>query len=145
MSEGRFVELGSPDELYYRPRAAFTARLIGGANILDGVAAQADDGLTAVETPLGRLVSRDRAQGAVQVFVRPDKIVPAAGPALNLLECRVRERRFAGEMTELDLACGDSGQVLRWRVATTFAPALGQNVQVRVEPADVRIFSRHSP
>jgi len=38
LREGRFVEIGSPLELYATPHSAFTARLIGGANIVVGTA-----------------------------------------------------------------------------------------------------------
>ena len=140
MREGRFVELGSPDELYYRPRVAFTARLIGGANVLQGTATGGDAGLTIVETPLGRLLSADKAAGPVQVFVRPDKITPASEPGLNVFDCRVRERRFAGETTELDLVFGDDSQILRCRVPTQLAEAVGQTIRVRIDPSDVRTF-----
>jgi iron(III) transport system ATP-binding protein len=140
MSDGRFVEIGSPDELYYRPRAAFTARLIGGANVLEGTASDGNAGLTIVETRLGRLLSVDKAAGPVQVFVRPDKISPASGPGVNVLDCRVRERRFAGEITELDLVHGDDAQVLRCRVPTTLAVAVGHSFRVHIDPSDVRTF-----
>ena len=75
MREGRFVEIGSPLDLYNTPRSSFTAQLIGGANIIAGVAAPGPNGLTAVETPFGRLLSTGQAAGPVQVYVRPDKLV----------------------------------------------------------------------
>jgi iron(III) transport system ATP-binding protein len=137
MSEGRIVEAGTPEELYYRPRAAFTARLIGGANVFRGTAFR-ENGSTRVETPLGSLVSADHAAGAVEVFIRPDKVTPAAGPGMNVLECRVRERRFAGDTTELDLVRADERYVLRCRVPTPLAR--GGELRVRIDPADVRIF-----
>ena len=140
MSEGRFVELGTPDDLYYRPRAAFTARLIGGANVLQGTASAGSAGMTLVETPLGRLQSADKAFGPVQVFVRPDRIVPAAQSVVNVLDCRVRERRFAGETTELDLVHGDASELLRCRVPTRLAVAVGEAFRVHIDPADVRTF-----
>ena len=139
-ADGRFVEVGTPEELYYRPRAAFTARLIGGANVLQGTASGGDAGLTMVETPVGRLLSVDKAAGPVQVFVRPDKIAPASEPGVNVLDCRVRERRFAGETTELDLVHGDDAQILRCRVPTTLAVAVGQAFRVHIDPSDVRTF-----
>ena len=148
MRDGRFVEIGTPDELYFSPKSAFTARLIGGANIFEGVAAPAPDGGTLVETQFGRLVSADMATGQVQVFLRPDKIALAAGPApsKNILRCQVRERRFAGESTELDLVAETGGtQLLRCRVPTSRAGVVpGDAVQVAIDPADIRIFPAES-
>ncbi|MDQ4502603.1 ABC transporter ATP-binding protein [Sinomonas sp. ASV322] len=37
MRDGRLVDLGTADELYHRPRHAFTASFLGGANLLQGV------------------------------------------------------------------------------------------------------------
>ncbi|WP_081998285.1 ABC transporter ATP-binding protein [Sinomonas humi] len=37
MRDGRLVDLGTAHELYHRPRHAFTASFLGGANLLDGV------------------------------------------------------------------------------------------------------------
>lgn len=39
MNKGRFEQLGTPDEIYERPRTIFAAQFIGNANILDGVIA----------------------------------------------------------------------------------------------------------
>jgi ABC-type Fe3+/spermidine/putrescine transport system ATPase subunit len=140
MSEGRFVEIGSPDELYYHPRAAFTARLIGGANVVKGTARAGQNGTTLVDTELGVLVSTDTATGPVEVFVRPDKIVPAVEGDVNALDCDVRERRFAGETTELDLVHHGRSLVLRSRMPTSHAKRVGATMRVKIDPTDVRMF-----
>jgi iron(III) transport system ATP-binding protein len=147
MRDGRFVEIGSPRDLYDAPRSAFAARLIGGANIMEGTASPAADGLTQVITPFGSLLSTDRATGPVQVFVRPERIVPEGvghgiGSAANIIACRVCERRFAGESTELDLAAANGGvdQLLRCRIPTAQAMAVADEFRVAIKPADVRIF-----
>jgi ABC-type Fe3+/spermidine/putrescine transport system ATPase subunit len=148
MREGEFVEIGTPSDLYHNPRSAFTARLIGSANILDGVASAAGNGLTRVDTAFGALLSVDQATGPVQAFVRPDKIVPLDGSAdrcaaINVIGCRVRDRRFAGEGTELDLIGTGSDtpqRVLRCRVHTPVAASVERDIQVTINPSDVRIF-----
>ncbi|MCA0450929.1 MAG: ABC transporter ATP-binding protein [Proteobacteria bacterium] len=143
MSEGKFVEIGTPDDLFYRPRSAFTARLIGGANVLKGTAKPGPEGLTAVETPAGTLLSADKASGPVDVFVRPDRIEPAGAdaPAINLFEAQVRERRFAGESTEFDVVPQGTEHMLRSRMPTSRAPGAGGALRLRIDPADVRIFA----
>jgi iron(III) transport system ATP-binding protein len=42
MNEGRVEQLGSPEEIYQRPRSEFVARFIGGANIFRGRRIAAD-------------------------------------------------------------------------------------------------------
>jgi iron(III) transport system ATP-binding protein len=39
MNHGRVEQLGTPEEVYYRPSSEFVARFIGGSNILRGIAA----------------------------------------------------------------------------------------------------------
>ena len=36
MNAGRVEQLGTPEEIYERPRSEFVARFIGGSNILRG-------------------------------------------------------------------------------------------------------------
>ena len=144
MREGRFVETGAPEELFAQPKSAFTAGLIGGANVIAGTAASVPGGLTRMDTPFGLLLSTMAASGPVQVFVRPERIVlhETATGATNAIRCRVRERRFAGENTELDLAAADApdSHALRCRMATANAPAVGAEVWAAIDPADLRIF-----
>jgi len=140
MSEGRFVEIGTPTELYYQPKAAFTARLIGGANVLEGTASPRNDGGTVVTTPWGSLLSTDAASGPVEVFVRPDKIVLAHDARENVIDCLVRERRFAGESSELDLIVGDVAVPIRCRLPTSVASGIGGAARMHINPSDVRIF-----
>jgi iron(III) transport system ATP-binding protein len=147
MREGRFVEIGSPLELYATPHSAFTARLIGGANIVAGTASPGPDGLTAIETAIGRLLSIDRAIGPVQVYMRPDKIgalrvSERPQEAVNVLDCVIAERRFAGELTEIDLVRrdGDRTTLFRCRMPTSLAMTLNEQSRLTIDPADVRIL-----
>ena len=66
----------------------------------------------------------------------------AVGP--NIMDCRVRERRFSGEVTELDLVISgsDASSVLRCRLPTSLAS--GDAIRVAIAPADVRIFPAES-
>jgi spermidine/putrescine transport system ATP-binding protein len=50
MNYGKILQLGSPTEVYYRPRSEFVARFFGDNNLIEGVVR--DRG---VETPLGTL------------------------------------------------------------------------------------------
>jgi iron(III) transport system ATP-binding protein len=148
MRNGRFVETGSPEELYHRPRTSFAAHFIGGANILSGVAGGARDGpLGALETEVGRFWSVDAAPpGPVAVFIRPEKIrlvSESDRSGRNVFACRVRSRRFAGETTEMEvvLTGPETERVLRCRIpegGTALKP--GESTRIVVDPADVRLL-----
>jgi len=99
MNNGRFEQVGTPQELYYAPQAPFVAGFVGANNRLEGSATRVDGDL--VELRSNReLVIRARVTGAISIgdavtaFVRPE-IVSLA--------------RYAGELPS-------AGQVLRGRV-----------------------------
>src|SRR4029079_13438653 len=51
MNYGKILQLGSPTEVYYRPRSEFVARFFGDNNLIEGVVAASG----AVDTPIGML------------------------------------------------------------------------------------------
>jgi spermidine/putrescine transport system ATP-binding protein len=48
MDAGRIVQLGSPKEVYRRPRTPFVANFVGVSNLLDGVVSDREDGVATV-------------------------------------------------------------------------------------------------
>jgi spermidine/putrescine transport system ATP-binding protein len=77
MSQGRFEQLGTPQDLYYRPQTPFVAAFVGANNRIAGRATNKDGELIEVCTTDGWSV-RARGSGAiaagdaVEVFVRPE-------------------------------------------------------------------------
>src|SRR5215216_2748857 len=58
MNEGRIVQIGSPRDIYERPRTRFVADFIGSTNFLDGIVLGAEPGGRGhlrVRTPVGEL------------------------------------------------------------------------------------------
>ena len=80
MNHGRFEQLGTPQDLYYRPQSAFVAGFVGANNRIAGRAVGRDgalmevctaDGWTLHALPSGSATAGD----AVEVFVRPEVVV----------------------------------------------------------------------
>jgi spermidine/putrescine transport system ATP-binding protein len=77
MSNGRFEQLGTPQDLYYRPQTPFVAGFVGANNRIVGRATARDGGLVEVTTRDGWVIHA-RGQGAIAVgdaveaFVRPE-------------------------------------------------------------------------
>ena len=105
MNRGRIEQLGSPGELYERPRTAFVAGFLGVSNLLLGTA----DGTGSVRLDGGSAlrVADDRS-GRVAVGIRPEKI-RLGGEGENLLPGRLKERAYIGVATEyvVETAAGD--------------------------------------
>jgi iron(III) transport system ATP-binding protein len=143
MHGGRFIEVGRPEDLYDRPRKGFTARFLGGANILDGTVDSSGAG-SSVRTAVGMLATESSAGLAagtrVSVFVRPERIRPAGAddPPGNRFDAVVRSQRFVGDGRELELTVAGSESVsLRAKFPPRARLEVGGPVSVRIEPADV--------
>ncbi len=70
MRRGRIEQIGTPEEVYARPRSAFVARFLGRTNLISGEA----DGDMA-ETALGPVPLTRPASGSVLLSLRPEHLV----------------------------------------------------------------------
>lgn len=109
MNAGHIEQLGTPSDLYERPRTAFVAGFLGISNLLPGTVAgvdtvRLDDG-TEVRVPAEAIAGRS---GRVAVGVRPEKIRLGHGEE-NRLTGRLLETAYVGVATQyvLETQCGN--------------------------------------
>jgi putrescine transport system ATP-binding protein len=78
MSEGRFLQVGSPDEIYEAPSTRFVADFIGNVNLIDGTVEVDEPDHVIIATPDGRQYVGHGITGTlgmpVTVALRPEKI-----------------------------------------------------------------------
>jgi spermidine/putrescine transport system ATP-binding protein len=79
MSHGRFEQLGTPQDLYYRPATPFVASFVGANNRIVGRATRLDGQTAEVTTPGGWTIRVERHPtvrlgDAVEAFVRPEAV-----------------------------------------------------------------------
>jgi putrescine transport system ATP-binding protein len=132
MSEGRFLQVGAPDEIYETPASRFVADFIGNVNLMDGTLERDE-----VDHVLVRCADCSHYVGhgitgtegmAVAVAVRPEKIrlsreapSPAAGdPAAGFNQVRgtIRDLSYFGSFTVYQLVLG-SGALLKVSTSNT--------------------------
>jgi spermidine/putrescine transport system ATP-binding protein len=96
MNYGKILQLGSPTDVYYRPRSEFVARFFGDNNLIEGTV----DGDGTIATPLGTLACAGDgpAPAGAKAFavIRPEAIqigVP------NGVAGQVRDVSFGGAST----------------------------------------------
>ncbi len=108
MDAGRFVQIGTPTEIYEFPQTRFIANFIGSANMFEGrvvkndagrVVVRADDAGTDLHVEHGAAVE---AGSKVWVAIRPEKVTlsreaPAPGP--NQLHGVVRDIGYLGNLS----------------------------------------------
>ena len=126
MNGGRIEQLGTPEEVYDRPRSEFVARFIGASNVLKG---EALDGrhIRVAGVPVATTGQELRPGAPAAIAIRQHQIGlsvrPPATGASNVLEATVRRQVFLGAVRDYQLAIAD-GTELR------LTADAGQNVPV---------------
>lgn len=113
MKAGRIEQIGSPEELYFRPRTEFAADFLGESNIIAGrVVAAGADGI--VEGPGGLRVRAEvdpaLAPGrTVKAVIRPEslRILQPGEIAENVAEGVLAESLFIGGVCRLYVSIAD--------------------------------------
>ncbi|MGM0591109.1 MAG: ABC transporter ATP-binding protein [Halobacteriota archaeon] len=103
MNEGRIEQIGTPSEVYERPKSRFVSDFIGDANFIEGDLEATGDRV--VLQAHGRDLNVDAAgvpSNASLAFVRPERmrIVADAGAADNVLTGVVEQKLFVGSKTQ---------------------------------------------
>ena len=115
MNGGTIEQLGTPSDLYFRPKTLFVADFIGESNLLRGSVSAArgsqvevtlSDGATRVSASAHAPVS---SGDKVRVMVRPQNIAPDAGGP-NTLRGRVMDSMITGSLTKLYLESPLAGE-----------------------------------
>ncbi len=124
MNDARIEQVGTPEELYFRPRTLFAADFLGESNILDGEVAGTDGAVVVVAGAGGVKLraprDREMATGArVALMVRPERVAvrPAAsvatdGEPSNSLEGQLRDVILVGGVTKHYVTLDDGGRIV---------------------------------
>jgi iron(III) transport system ATP-binding protein len=110
---GRISQIGSPQDIYFRPANAFVARFVGATNLLPGRLLAMADGRGQVEVLNRRQIQcvvpqKIDAPAAVSVSIRPESIrLAAPEPSLaaggNCLAGRISGVTFLGATRRVDV------------------------------------------
>ena len=146
LSQGKIEQIGTPTEIYRRPRTRFVADFIGGSNLLPVASVEpAVDGKAVVNLMNGArmtaLVTEEQPRGnKLWVAIRPEnlKLVDhseaAAASALDRLSGRPTTRVFAGDRIEVTVELGGPGPNESIVFHAPPDAALADNVLLRAEP-----------
>jgi iron(III) transport system ATP-binding protein len=141
MNEGRIVQIGSPRDIYERPRNKFVADFVGSTNFIDGkmISATTGNGRCRVATALGEMnvqCVENLASGApVVVSVRPEDVELSEGAPVredddNVCRGTVEAKVFLGEYLDFQVKVGES--VLLARVHPSLRTPTGEPIHVRM-------------
>jgi iron(III) transport system ATP-binding protein len=137
MNAGRIEQLGSPEDIYARPRSEFVARFIGSSNIVKGKALDASHitvaGIPVSCTGTGLAAGNDAAISIRQHEIRIDTAEPV-GEKGNVLPAVVARNVFLGNSRDYMVEIGDGTQI---RVVTSPEENIQQGSRVWLQlPAE---------
>lgn len=139
LMDGAVVQTGSPQELYEAPVDMRVARFIGSPAI-NIVAGRADAGLlrlSGTSQIIGRL---DRADGVVQVGLRPEHVT-LGNPGPGRIAATVRHKEFLGceILLHVEFAGASAPLVVR-HDADGPSPSVGASVGLTLKTARILLF-----
>ncbi len=152
LDRGALVQVGTPADVYRRPRTRFVAEFLGAANLLPGTLHAGPGGCQArLAGGLALTVAAGAMPdgAAVLCFVRPEavRVASAGGGEVNRFVATLTSAVYLGGRYDCELAL-DGGVVLRADLPAGGAetgPEPGQRVSVVIPPADVIVLGADSP
>ncbi|KKK86934.1 hypothetical protein LCGC14_2758290 [marine sediment metagenome] len=132
LNQGRLEQLGTPEDIYHRPRTPFVARFVGQADFLIAVV---KDGQ--VETELGSFyVDEPIHHRRLRVMIRPDDIDFVID---NQGKATIINREFLGSENLYNIRLG-SGEMVRSSQPSTSIYPIDQKVHITANLDHVVVF-----
>ncbi len=145
MNDGRVLQVGSPDELYFQPVNSFVAGVFGELNKLNGLVRD-----NKAITPLVDFPVEEFASGTeVEVVIRPEALclLPLEGSNI-FFEASVVESRLLGRMSYIHLSSKCSGRDgenihLHCKMPGRVLPSSGEMVRVYIDVEQTFVFEKN--
>jgi iron(III) transport system ATP-binding protein len=155
MNKGSIVQLGTAEDLYYRPASDFVARFVGKVNLVPGHVAAVDAqgaqvDLLGQRIGVRQLPAGSRVGAPVSVVLRPEAIQleAAAGNGDGTQPpARITARTFLGEKIEYLVECaGETLQVAQHSAGPNASSLIvGQPVKLRLPADDIALLAGGGP
>ncbi|WP_181700049.1 ABC transporter ATP-binding protein [Nocardia sp. GTS18] len=141
LNEGRVEQCGTPAELYDQPRSTFVAGFLGAPpmNLFPAVVTAADGRLRVTADGVdAALAITDELDAATPVIagIRPERL--RIDPAANDVRGTVRMVENLGSEELVHLDAGATSLCVR--AARPAGVAAGEDITLRVDPADIHLF-----
>ncbi|HET8609179.1 MAG TPA: ABC transporter ATP-binding protein [Burkholderiales bacterium] len=141
LANGVIEQMGTPEDLFERPRTVFAAHFMDTANLIAGRISRADNGCVEVETGVGALTAErcGAAVGAdVTVAIRPERIRLDGADGDNRVDGVVRTVNYLGTAYRLEVEAGGTTVVVAASAGGT-RPQTGQRVSLSWRRCDTRV------
>lgn len=111
LNNGKFSQIGTPNEIFTSPKDEFTAHFVGYENIFDGVAQfDHNSGLNRLNINDLTITASTQKEGEVKVCIRPESIAIAKEPPKNVsfrnsFKGKIKEIRDLGNICHVIVMC----------------------------------------
>jgi putative spermidine/putrescine transport system ATP-binding protein len=126
MNHGRIDQVGSPTEVYERPKSAFVGRFLGEANLIEGTILAEGGDLMRLRLSSGEELRAPRGDGIRSgpgmLFIRPERVEISPGSAAIV---ELSANTLAGKVRR----CSFLGNILRYAVALEGAAPITVDLQ----------------
>lgn len=144
MNEGKIIQVGTPDEIFRKPKNHFVAEFVGATNIFKGTST-AENGIVHISIDNIIVRAHSEVEGNVYISVRPEEIListePLASPIRNAFPGKICDIRHCGAMIRLIVDVGVTLVVALTRQGFEEAKlGIGDSVYIAFKATSVHVF-----
>lgn len=147
MNQGRIIETGTPQSIYFNPAHRFVADFIGRTNLIEATIVSQEGSVTTVDSAVGSVICRkhaDMKQGdKVTLCLRPEFIRLKRGDATeaqNVFNGQIHSLVFIGEAFEGEI--NTQGLQIFIKTEPDSPIKVGDNANFTVDPEHCLLVSR---
>ena len=144
MNEGAIEQVGTPSDIYSRPRTRFVASFVGTLNMFDGVVADPARGAIRLgETTIfsAAPIGNARAGDARTIALRPEALRFGAGGGANVLSAVIEDMSFLGAVVRLQARLGETPfHIDTFNAGGAAPPRPGETIEIGFAPEDVIVL-----
>ena len=141
MNAGKVEQIGTPREIYDKPKTQFVANFIGETNLLEGkLSASAEFACKGLSNPV-KVEDQEQSLGEAVLSIRPERV--GIGPDLNgldnLLDAKVEDIVYQGSHVSVSASVGNS-LPMKIRANPTVPLKVGEKTRVGWNTADATVI-----
>lgn len=146
MNQGRFEQIGTPDEIYNHPKTSYVATFVGNANILEGTVEKMEGTRALVRFCCGSALTETNGEALIPgekatMAVRSENII-LDETGKEGMEATVLEKSFAAGQLRVTLGLGSGRELIASRYGIDANISVGQKVCWNFRPEDAVLVDR---
>ena len=148
MNKGKIVQIGSAEDLYFKPNCEFVSKFIGRINSLPAKVEEIKDGFIFLKAfdhiyQIDKLSKEVKVNEKINIFIRPEFIELSKETQAHQIQGTVIERTFLGEKVEFVLDVhGNQINVTSYDPVKCQSFSLNQKLGISLPEKYINIFER---